>query len=105
MSNLCAEPGCDAFVENGGRCPAHRRRRAPQPAPSALGYDRRWRAFARRFLASHPRCEYLGCTAPATEVHHLDGLGPNGPRGYDGNNLQALCKRCHFEIEKRRARR
>lgn len=28
-------------------------------------------------------------------VHHLDGLGPKGPRGFDPANVQALAKVCH----------
>jgi 5-methylcytosine-specific restriction protein A len=32
---------------------------------------------------------------PATEVDHKDGLGPNGPRGHDLDNLRSLCKSCH----------
>jgi 5-methylcytosine-specific restriction protein A len=31
----------------------------------------------------------------ATEVDHVDGLGPLGPRGHDWANLQALTKAHH----------
>ncbi|TFB96539.1 HNH endonuclease [Cryobacterium sp. MDB2-A-2] len=31
----------------------------------------------------------------ATQVDHIDGLGPNGPRGFDNNNLQALSASHH----------
>jgi 5-methylcytosine-specific restriction endonuclease McrA len=39
------------------------------------------------------RCAF--CGRPATEVHHIDGLGPRGPRGLDQKNLLASCKSCH----------
>ncbi len=76
------------------RCAQHRYR-DKRPSAAKRGYDARWRRFARRFLREHPRCEYPGCGEPATEPHHLDGFGPNGPRGYDESNLQALCSRHH----------
>ncbi|WP_231626416.1 HNH endonuclease signature motif containing protein [Streptomyces apocyni] len=31
----------------------------------------------------------------ATEVDHIDGLGPLGPRGFDPANWQAMSKRHH----------
>lgn len=31
----------------------------------------------------------------ATEVDHIDGLGPLGPRGFDPDNLQAMSHRHH----------
>ncbi|OII64601.1 HNH endonuclease [Streptomyces sp. CC53] len=31
----------------------------------------------------------------ATEVHHIDGLGPLGPRGFDPDNWQAMSKSHH----------
>lgn len=38
---------------------------------------------------------------PATEVDHVDGLGPLGPRGHDWSNLRALTKRCHSRVTAR----
>lgn len=54
------------------------------------------RAQARR----DPVCEWVErdesgswqrCDREAVHVHHIDGLGCRGPRGYDMGNLQALC--------------
>lgn len=66
-------------------------------------YDNnRWRQFSRAFLAVHPTCEcprhlampeYRRPRAQITD--HIDGLGPNGPRGYDPANCQALTRKCH----------
>lgn len=59
-------------------------------------YDRRrWRRLSSRILTQRPTCEHAGCQRPATEVHHVDGLGPAGPRGYDPTNLLALCTPHH----------
>lgn len=63
-------------------------------------YDkRRWRRLSARILRERVTCEDAsGCTQPAAEVHHVDGLGPAGPRGYDRANLQALCSSHHSAI-------
>lgn len=62
-------------------------------------YDkRRWRRLSTRVLRERITCEDGDCNALATEVHHIDGLGPAGPRGYDRDNLLALCNRHHSAI-------
>lgn len=50
----------------------------------------------------HPLCECEHCQQlppwarqQATDVDHIDGLGPLGPRGYDWDNLQALSHAHH----------
>lgn len=85
-------PGCTALVPGGGRCPEHEVQRA---SAHARGYDARWRRTRARKLKATPICEWPDCTAPATDVHHVDGLGPNGPRGHDMTNLQSLCHAHH----------
>jgi 5-methylcytosine-specific restriction protein A len=89
---------CGALSAN-QRCATH----APAKRSSAArrGYDAQWRRTRARFLRAHPRCEHGGCTEPATEAHHLDGLGPNGPAGHDEFNLQALCGRHHSQVTAR----
>lgn len=82
------------------RCPAHRYRDR-RPSAAKRGYDARWRATRARFLRWHPTCEYAGCVEPATEVHHVDGLGPKGPRGHDDGNLAALCSHHHKLVTSR----
>lgn len=59
------------------------------------GYNAKWQRTRRRYLRQHPTCEQTGCTDAAEDVHHLDGLGPHGPRGHDPTNLQALCHSHH----------
>lgn len=67
-----------------------------RPNSSARGYDRKWARTRGRFLQLHPICQDpAGCTAPATDVHHLDGLGPSGFAGHKHANLEALCHSHH----------
>lgn len=81
------------------RCPTHTP--AKRPSAARRGYDARWRRTRTRFLRDHPRCEHSGCREPATEAHHLDGLGPTGPAGHEAANLQALCSHHHKAITAR----
>ena len=70
----------------------------PRPNSTARGYGHPWRRTRGRYLKHHPTCEHEHCDQPAIEVHHLDGLGPKGPRGHKWDNLQALCKSHHSSI-------
>lgn len=103
---VCAIAGCPTLVERGGMCPPHRaayRRASDRKRPNATdrGYDTRWRRTRAAYLRFHRRCEHPGCTRLAVDVHHLDGQGPNGPRGHDPWNLQALCSRHHKTVTAR----
>lgn len=100
--SVCTTPGCPTLTP-GGRCPdctsaASRQRGSAR----AKGYDARWERTREAYLRAHPYCGCDEClTLPsimrpwATEVDHIDGLGPNGPRGHDWGNLQALTKSHH----------
>lgn len=98
--SVCVEPGCPELTES-PRCEAHdrrarREREAGRPSATARGYDAEWRRTRAAFLQSHPICEDPEvCIEPATDVDHVDGLGPKGPRGHDPNNLRALCHSHH----------
>jgi 5-methylcytosine-specific restriction protein A len=70
--------------------------------PASKGYDTAWRRTRARFLLVHPYCECAECTLlpmplkpVATEVDHVDGLGPLGPRGHDWSNLRSMTKAHH----------
>jgi 5-methylcytosine-specific restriction enzyme A len=87
-------------VSDKSRCPKHRK--DDRPSASKRGYDARWRATRGRYLGAHRTCEdETGCIADATEVHHLDGLGPKGLNGHEWHNLMALCKHHHSRITAR----
>lgn len=80
------------------RCPDCERRYqraidSARPGARARGYDTAWERTRRRYLRQHPWC--VVCGQPATDVDHIDGLGPNGPRGHDPTNLRPLCHPHH----------
>ncbi|GAA4908225.1 HNH endonuclease signature motif containing protein [Streptomonospora salina] len=91
----CTTPGCGNRT-SGGRCKACLARAdAARGTPTQRGYTSRWRGFAASYLRRHPWCVRPGCGRAATEVDHIDGRGPNGPRGYDEANLRPLCHDHH----------
>lgn len=106
--SLCAVTGCSQLVPY-GRCEEHRleQRRdsdARRPSAARRGYDRSWRTIRDDYLTEHPYCQDPRCAALpiwrrtlATDVDHVDGLGPDGPGGNDWANLQALCHPHHSE--------
>lgn len=48
------------------------------------------------FLARNPVCMAENCNKPAADVDHkIPVSGPDDPRFYDMNELQALCHCCH----------
>jgi 5-methylcytosine-specific restriction protein A len=98
---VCAEPGCPNLTE-GTRCENCRkakRRREDRKRPSAAkrGYDKQWSITRREYLKRYPWCEEAGCNETATDVDHIDGLGPNGPQGHDWSNLRSYCHRHHSQ--------
>ena len=99
---VCIEPGC-AGLATDTRCERHRkakRRResARRPSAAARGYGAKWRKTRAAYLRAHPVCEDAsGCIERATDVDHIDGLGPKGPHGHDAENLRALCQRHHAQ--------
>lgn len=99
---VCPTPGCPTLTP-AGRCPpCQTRATQARGSARAKGYDSRWERTAARYLRDHPYCECDECEAlpellrpRATEVNHIDGLGPLGPRGHDPANLQAMTKEHH----------
>ena len=104
--SVCAERGCPELADE-RFCDKHRRddRRAIEgrrESAQSKGYDAQWRKTRLEFLRAYPVCQdEMGCVAKATDVDHIDGLGPKGPRGHDWTNLRALC---HSHHSKRTAR-
>lgn len=99
---VCPTPRCPNLTPQ-GRCPAcQTEARASRPSSYSRGYDRRWLRASTAYLQDHPYCECDDCALLlplqrdlATEVDHIDGLGPLGPRGYDPDNWQAMSKAHH----------
>jgi 5-methylcytosine-specific restriction protein A len=99
MLSICPHPGCPEMTE-GGLCGDLRaqRRRQSEARMRGRGWQRpkRWAKFRAAYLTKHPRC--VECHARANTVHHLDGLGPMGPRGFDEHNCAAMCTTCHSKL-------
>lgn len=99
---LCIEAGC-ANPTEATRCKRHQRAKergydSRRPSAVERGYGAKWRKTRAAFLRDHPICEDAeGCIAAATDVDHIDGLGPNGPNGHDPANLRALCHSHHSQ--------
>lgn len=99
---VCCEPGCPTLVRGASRCPQHH---LPDRRGSRGYSTAAWQRARAAYLATHPYCQepvWVGgdgllhaCGHRSTEVDHIDGLGPRGPRGTDTTNLRALCKHHH----------
>lgn len=95
-ATICKQPGCPASATNRGYCAAHvskARTAAPRLSAAAQGYGAQWRALRLRYLKLHPRCEWVGCDAAATDVDHIIPKAQGGPDEWD--NLQSLCHAHH----------
>lgn len=98
----CPTPGCPNLTSTGRctRCQANANQ--SRGSARAKGYNANWQRTREAYLREHPYCECDDCMKlppilrpRATEVNHRDGLGPNGPRGHDWPNLQAMTKAHH----------
>jgi 5-methylcytosine-specific restriction enzyme A len=99
-TRLCSQPACTEVgvdVPGGWLCETHRKeRRAPRRTTIDPAYSSsEWKRTRAAYRQAHPTCQALGCPEPVAVVHHIDGLGPSGPRGYDWTNLASLCVRHH----------
>jgi 5-methylcytosine-specific restriction enzyme A len=103
LVRVCAEPGCPTLTDQ-TRCTQHHKakRKAEdkrRPNAQARGYDKHWQRTRTAYLTAYPICQWPeGCLTPATDVHHRDGQGPNGPAGHDWANLQGLCHSHHSKV-------
>ncbi len=85
--SVCAERGCPELADE-RFCDKHRRddRRAIEgrrESAQSKGYDAQWRKTRLEFLRAYPVCQdEMGCVAKATDVDHIDGLGPKAPGRY-----------------------
>jgi 5-methylcytosine-specific restriction enzyme A len=88
-------------TSNPRRCPKHRNKR-DRSNTTTRGYGYKWQRFRKQFLVTRPLCEWPeGWGAAAVDIHHKDGLGPQGPRGFDEANLVPLCHSHHSAISAR----
>jgi hypothetical protein len=97
VASYCAEhAGTITAHDRSGTRP--KRRPRASVASGGDGYDRTWMRLRARKLKRDPICEWPECEREAEHVHHIDGLGCRGPRGYDMGNLMSLCAAHHNPI-------
>jgi hypothetical protein len=98
VEGYCAEHARTTDDGSGAR---EKRRPRASVANGGDGYDRHWMKLRASKLRRAPLCEWPGCAHEAEHVHHIDGLGFRGPRGYDMGNLMSLCAAHHNPISAR----
>ncbi|TWE29932.1 5-methylcytosine-specific restriction protein A [Prauserella muralis] len=94
---VCSTSGCPELVESGRCAGCETRADRVRGTARQRGYGTRWERKRDDYLARHPFCERAACFRQATDVNHLDGLGPGGPDGYADHNLEALCHSHHSQ--------
>lgn len=78
------------------RVQAMRKADANRPSAAKRGYDAKWSAYRKWFLARHPLCVMCDTPKSATHVDHIRAVrGPDDPGFWDESNHQALCHSCH----------
>lgn len=95
---VCSRPGCPELTQ-AGRCDSCSRSNDRSRGTAAeRGYDSRWRRTRAAFLYQHDGvCEEPFCFELVTDVDHIDGEGPHGPRGHDLSNLRGYCHSHHSQ--------
>tara|TARA_R110002049_G_scaffold304075_3_gene499001 strand:- start:1185 stop:1523 length:339 start_codon:yes stop_codon:yes gene_type:complete len=81
----------------------NRRHDANRPSARQRGYDRRWQAARKDWLAYNPAC--TRCRAPATVVDHITPHKGDKAVFWDKTNWQSLCAPCHNRHKQREERR
>lgn len=117
----CRAPGCREYATDGGYCAAHQSRRTTSartydattrtgnPAlamAKAIRDGAAWKRFRAWFRAQHPLCcDPLGLhpdrPEPMEHVHHVQPLAERPDLALDPGNCQAVCVRCHAQLEAR----
>lgn len=93
-ASACEQPGCGELASHRGRCPQH------QPVAWSVrprsdrvrGKRGDWLKLRARVLNDEPHCAV--CSAPATEVDHVQPLALGGAM-WERANLQPLCHEHH----------
>jgi 5-methylcytosine-specific restriction protein A len=111
----CRYPACTEITQNAsGYCAQHEpeylankqtrtkayQKYADEQRGSACtrGYDHRWRAARRYYLAYNPwcvKCTEFGIVEAATVVDHIKPHKGDPELFWDSDNWQSLCKKCH----------
>lgn len=113
---LCSWPGCHLEARVGCHCAehhtlakrvqdhmlaAHQARTRTPGTTRERGYGSSWQKLRNAYIMDHPLCER--CSRPehpvlAVDVHHKTAVMAGGTNDWD--NLEALCRSCHWKARK-----
>lgn len=68
-----------------------------RPKSGERGYDADWRAVRKQYIAAHPTCSHDGCSAPATEVDHIQTVKDRPDLRLRWSNLRGMCRHHHSQ--------
>lgn len=107
---VCNKPGC-GVPTMGGYCERHKgevlRYERERASAAKRGYGRRWRRYAKWFLAQpENRICKCGCGRLSSEVDHIEPVnGPDDPMFWEPTNHQGLTHECHSRKTMKELRR
>ena len=107
--HLCS---CGQIVAHGTLCACqvkatrarNQRHDATRPNARARGYDRRWEAARKEWLAHHPNCSWPDCQRAATVVDHIKPHKGDPILFWDRSNWASLCQHHHNGAKQRQER-
>lgn len=102
----CSQPGCPAYIRDGGRCDDHKRERwqrqrcKKDPAKDKFYSSSAWRKLRAWFMNQHSICQGSlpggrKCRSKGTECDHIQPIELRPDLALNQGNLQSLCKSCH----------
>lgn len=102
---ICAEPGCNAVVQQGERyCAKHKASHIRKPFENATRagnyHTPEWRRLRKKIVEEHPYCAMCG-SRERLEVHHIKPVRYNPELMGDESNLMVLCSQCHKFVTRR----
>ncbi len=99
LGKQCKEPRCATIHnERGGYCKQHKKESMFTNKAKDSFYDSAaWRRARLLTLRDHPICARCQ-ERPATQVHHVISKNQQPELALDVNNLEGLCRQCHFKV-------
>ena len=112
LKKICKAPGCTRLCDMGkSYCIEHqslefkdREKRGAYQTAQHGRWDEmynspKWRKLRAEKLRQCPECEI--CSAPATEVHHIQAHNGDWTLFLDYYNLMSICHECHLKQTQR----
>ena len=104
MSKLARLCSCGRVVRGVCECRAMRQASTDDTrVPFREVYPKGWDELSVAYRADNPLCEHCmtkGYTTPAKDVHHIVKITKRPDLAMDRNNLMAVCRKCHSELDR-----